>query len=228
MDSSEKSSKTFSGQSLEIASKDVCLNETCLDKTFCFVCFQDETSEKFINQKVCKCDGSLKLHDSCYLQLREYEDICKICKTKFPKLPPKFIDGFAKIKIFADDYSPFDILYTIDINYKKQGIETWYEDKVLKIEIPYVDGIKHGLEKHYEYGSMCSIIPYEHGKIHGIVKGFVIDRSNIDEHGNFVSLLHSETTYENGIIIKDSKKFYEVNIKNNNTIDSNRLNQTFL
>lgn len=221
MDISREIPKTHSGQSPETE----CLNETC------FICFQDESQEKFINtegSKICKCSGSLKIHNSCYLQLREYDDTCKICKTKFPKLPPKFIDGFAKIKNFADDYSPFDIFYTIDINYKKQGLETWYEDKVIKIEIPYVDGIKHGLEKHYEYGSVCSIIPYENGKIHGIVKGFVVDRSNVNEHGNFVSLLHSETTYNQGIILKDSKKFYEVNIKNNSIIDSNRLNQTFL
>lgn len=197
-------------------------------ETFCFVCFQDETEENFMNQKVCKCNGSLKLHNSCYLQLREYDDTCKICKTKFPKLPPKFIDGFAKIKNFSDDYSPFDIFYTIDTNYKKQGLETWYEDKVIKYEIPYVDGIKHGLEKHYEYGSVCSIIPYEHGKIHGVVLGYKVDRSQINEQHNFASHLYSSTVYENGIIIKDSKKFYETNIKENCIVSSENLNQTFL
>jgi antitoxin component YwqK of YwqJK toxin-antitoxin module len=141
--------------------------------------------------------------------LREHEDVCKICKTKFPKLPPKFINGYAKIKNFADDTSPFDIFYTIDTNYKKQGLETWYEDKVIKYEIPYVNNIKHGLEKHYEYGSICSIIPYEYGKIHGVVIGYKVDRSRVDEDGNFVSILYSTTNYENGNIIKDSKKFYD-------------------
>jgi hypothetical protein len=208
-------------QSSKISSNDVCSEQS--SKTFCFICFQDETSENFINQKVCKCNGSLKLHESCYFQLREHDDTCKICKTKYPKLPPKFINGLAEIKIFADDYSPFDIFYTIDINNKKQGVETWYEDKVIKIEIDYVNGIKHGLEKHYEYGSVCSIIPYENGKIHGIVKGFVIDRSRVDNNGNFVSVLHSETTYEYGVILKDSKKFYDVVVNQNINLNTGNL-----
>lgn len=197
-----------------------CLNKTCLDKTECFVCFQDNTSEKFLDSKICKCTGSLKLHNSCYLQLREYDDTCKICKTRFPRLAPKFIDGYAKIKNFANEESPFDVFYTIDSNHKKQGIETWYEDKVIKYEIPYVNGIKHGLEKHYEYGSVCSIIPYENGKIHGVVLGYKIDRSMINEYGNFVSHLYSSTNYEHGVIIKDSKKFYETNINENKELHS--------
>lgn len=203
-----------------------------LDKTtsknVCFVCLQDETDEKFLVSKVCKCDGSLKLHNSCYLQLREYDDTCKTCKTKYPRLAPKFINGYAKIKNFADDSSPFDVFYTIDTNHKKQGIETWYEDKVIKYEIPYVNNIKHGIEKHYEYGSVCSIIPYENGKIHGIVIGYKVDRSRVDEHGNFVSILYSTTNYEAGNIVKDSKKFYDTNIKETNIVNSNSLNQTFL
>jgi len=182
----------------------------------CFICFQNDKEEPFLNQslkKICKCSGSLKIHNSCYNKLREYDDTCKICKTKYPKLEPKFINGLAKIKNFADDTSPFDIFYTIDINHKKQGLETWYEDKVIKYEIPYVNGIKNGLEKHYTYGSVSSIIPYENGKIHGVVLGYKIDRSKIDEKGNFVSILYSSTNYENGQIIKDSKKFYDTNIK---------------
>ena len=30
----------------------------------CFVCFQDESIKEFINSKICKCSGSLKLHQS--------------------------------------------------------------------------------------------------------------------------------------------------------------------
>ena len=197
----------------------------------CFICFQDNSLESFLNSKICKCSGSLKLHNSCYIQLREHDDTCKICKTKYPKLAPKFIEGYAKIKNFADDTSPFDVFYIIDVNHKKQGLETWFEDKVIKYEIPYVNNIKHGLEKHYEYGSVCSIIPYEHGKIHGVVIGYKIDRSKVDEHGNFVSVLYSTTNYENGQIIKDSKKFYNEflsDIKEVNTVSSNSLNQIFL
>lgn len=197
----------------------------------CFICFQDNSLELFISSKVCKCDGSLKLHNSCYLKLREFEDTCKICKTKYPKLPPKFIDGLAQIKNFADDYSPFDIFYTIDTSNKKQGLETWYEDKVIKYEIPYIDNIKNGIEKHYEYGSVCSIIPYENGKIHGIVKGYNIDRSRVDNNGNFVSTLYSETTYENGVISeasKASKKVYNEISINRNENRSININETFL
>lgn len=198
-------------------------------KLECFICFQDSSIEPFIESKVCKCDGSLKLHHSCYLQLREYDDTCKICKTKYPKLPPKFINGFASIKIFADDYNPFDIFYTIDINHKKQGIETWYEDKVIKYEASYVNGIKHGMEKHYEYGTICSLIPYENGKIHGVVLGYKVDRSQI-ENGNFASTLYTTVTYEHGQIVKDSRKFYDVNINKNkerSSINLRVLNNMF-
>jgi hypothetical protein len=197
----------------------------CFDKTECFICFLSEENETFLGSKICKCTGTLKIHESCYLQLREYDDICKICKTKYPRLCPKFINGYAKIKNFADETSPFDVFYTIDSNHKKQGIETWFEDKVIKYEIPYINGIKHGLEKHYEYGSICSIIPYEYGKIHGVVLGYKIDRSQVDTNGNFVSILYSSTNYENGIIIKDSKKFYTTDIKDNRNIN---ISNTFL
>jgi hypothetical protein len=197
----------------------------CSNKIECFICFLGEENETFLGSKICKCIGTLKIHESCYLQLREYDDTCKICKTKYPRLCPKFINGYAKIKNFADETSPFDVFYTIDSNHKKQGLETWYEDKVIKYEIPYLNGIKHGLEKHYEYGSICSIIPYEYGKIHGVVLGYKIDRSKIDEDGNFVSLLYSSTNYENGIIIKDSKKFYITDVKDNRNID---VNNTFI
>jgi len=191
-----------------------------MNTTECFVCFSDQKSENFITN-ICKCSGSLKIHNSCYLQLREYDDTCKICKTKYPKLPPKFINGFATIKNLADDNSPYDIFYTIDTNYKKQGIETWYEDGVIAYEIPYVNNVKHGIEKHYKYGSVCSILPYENGKLHGTVLGYKVDRSRIDEHGNFVSILESSTDYEYGNIIKESKKFYDTHIKENTSINFN-------
>lgn len=158
---------------------------------------QDESEEKFLSESVCVCKGSLKIHETCYHSLREIDDLCKICKTKFKSLTVKsynFINGLAIIREYPNDYSPFFVIYTVNEKYQKHGIQYFYEAKKLKCEIPYENGIKNGVEKHYEDGRLVSSISYQNDMLHGIMKSFNND------------VLIYELEYNNGKLI--NKKYY--------------------
>jgi antitoxin component YwqK of YwqJK toxin-antitoxin module len=157
----------------------------------CYICLDESQSESpFVNPNPCKCKGTIRIHESCLTQVMDYRKYCGICKTIYAR----FVDGLATIKEKRFLGIGYELLieYTIDTNWKKQGLENHYRKRVQYMDIngqlvnpepvlvktiPYKDGVIHGILEQLDIvnpiipRSECIIrqkIPYVNGKVHGL------------------------------------------------------------
>ncbi len=164
------------------------------ENPICYLCHDEETEEhKFIDPQPCPCKGHVKLHKSCYDEIRSHEiNDCSICKSPYAH----FVDGFANIDttLFMVINYEYKLMYKLDTNFKKQG-----EQKIVEIEtdiynghrterliqnVNFTDGLMHGVEKTIKPRFLCSRalaftnqsnfiereVQYENGKRNGITK----------------------------------------------------------
>ncbi len=169
------------------------------EKPICYLCHDEETTDnKFIEPQPCPCKGQLKLHKTCYDEIRSHDiNDCSICKSPYAH----FVDGYANIdtRIFVILNYEYKLQYKLDTNFKKQG-----EQKLVEIEtniydgqcterliqhVNFMDGLLHGVEKTIRPKFLCTRalaftnpsnfiqreVNYENGKRNGITKSVYRD-----------------------------------------------------
>lgn len=179
----------------------------------CYICLDEsQTDSPFVTPNPCKCRGTIRIHDTCLTQVMHYRRYCGICKTIYAR----FINGFAQMKERKMLGIGYELLieYTIDTNWKKQGVEKQYRKRVqyfnadgqlvnsepvLVKTIPYKNGVIHGTVEQLdiinpiiprEDATIRQKIPYIDGKIDGLRSIVyndtiaIIPYVNGVEHGN--------------------------------------------
>ncbi len=181
----------------------------------CYICLGEETNkEKLMHESPCICKGSIKIHWSCFAEVRKSSEICGICKNRFSFRLFNNNEGFVKITLnYRKDYYKSGIPYAEGpyVNGKGNGHwKVYYESGALKGEGPYENGQQNGHWKVYhESGVLKEEGPCVNGQRHGHWKEY-IKVNNYNSHWN--------RYYESGVLkssdfiidgLNRQKEYYE-------------------
>lgn len=195
----------------------------------CYFCWEPETDNNtFINEPICMCKGSLKIHWNCYRILDDFRyqesegndfdnlfgenhidnNICKICMSEYKIhldddcfYTIRNINGIDYHKIYNLDGSLLEEGPTDIFDYKHGHWKVYSKGKLLK-EGTYLHGIHNGLWKMYDdiTGSLIAEGYFEQNMHHGPWK-YYYPSGQLKEEGSYVYSLQNgiwKTYYESG------------------------------
>lgn len=134
-------------------------------KSFCYVCFDDESIDTPYCEDVCSCKGTTKLHQCCFQKLRD-QTKCTICLEKFKNVDHLRTDDILELhKVVEYQYS-WKHEYTVDQKGRKQGVYRIYYkgDEKLWEEMTYKNDLLEGTKKVWTYqGKLYKRVRYCNG-----------------------------------------------------------------
>ena len=194
---------------------------TAPDAATCYICYEDATTENpYVDPSPCECTGSIKLHASCFKQVKEHSPNCGICKSKF-----RDINDYPVTCDFTEVNELRYIGRRMAISGKFVGNLTIYYQSGVKYatEQYSIRGELHGKYKqYYESGTIKTIGYYKNGELHGPYATYyesglaksMIEYKEDEYHGAYVEYFEDGTPssrgkYKNGHRDGEYVKFYE-------------------
>lgn len=175
----------------------------------CYICLGPPTvDEKFIEEPLCNCTGSIKLHWNCFSELCNggQRSHCGICRKDYRathgiqsdpqgQKSPVIVFDKTERKIYSPQgsliYEGMLIRGAIHGIWKQYYDSGSAEASVLEIESTYVDGIAHGPQRRfYQSGALQWEQTMVNGRKHGL-------RKEYDEAGTLVR----EVRYDHGNVL---------------------------
>ncbi len=149
-----------------------------MEQYHCYICYEGEGEGhgKMFVENICKCKGSIKVHDACFDQLCTLQNTCGACNSRW-------IHDYAGRKhviftnIYGDRHGAYEQYYGngkivakgtyVDGNL--EGVyQTWHKNGIQKSNVNYQNGNMEGLcQMWHENGQLLRNVYYKNGKMHG-------------------------------------------------------------
>ncbi len=171
----------------------------------CYICLQDSSQEPYVEPNPCSCKGSIKIHQSCFIQLYEDRKKCLICNKSIEHK----LNGYFKIYYITTGKLKKEGLFKNGI---EKGVWNYYtEDGKLNEQVLFINGRDAIMKSYYPSGAL---------KIHHIWKDYNYDTADhtlyyengsIKQKGTLIlNKMHGYWTsyYKNGSLCEEGIFYY--------------------